>query len=105
MIHCIKVLFLCQKGENPNRILSFLVAHLLRAKIRFAQICRKEYPIPSGTAPCETKPVRIWTALFLVPRLRRGIIRFAQIPGREYPIPSGTAPCRTVSEKPCRQES
>lgn len=42
MIHCFKALFLCQKGENPNRILSFLVASLRLAKIRFAQLFGRE---------------------------------------------------------------
>ena len=40
-----------QKGENPNRILSFLVARLRRAMIRFAQILGREYPIPSQARP------------------------------------------------------
>ena len=65
MIHCFKALFLCQKGENPNRILSFLVASLRLAMIRFAQTGRREYPLPSGTAPCETKVVRFWAVWVL----------------------------------------
>ena len=44
-----------QKGENPNWILSFLATRRRRAMIRFAQIGRREYPIPLRHRPMRDK--------------------------------------------------
>ena len=50
----VKSLLPHQKGENPIRILSFLMPHLRRGRIRFAQIQREGHTLPSRALPMRT---------------------------------------------------
>ena len=73
------------KRENPLWILSFFAASLRLASIRFAQICRREYPIPSGASPCKAKSVRIhFTTVHLLSTTPSGVVVLFHGKGLEF---------------------